>query len=43
MKDELLIYAVNGFLRAFFEGLCANIFLPLFYLFVVLFREVKKI
>ncbi|MDO4380455.1 MAG: hypothetical protein Q4D20_06235 [Clostridia bacterium] len=43
MKDELLIYALNGFSRAFFEGLCANVFLPFFYLFIVIFREVKKI
>ena len=43
MNFEIIVYAIKGFTRAMLEGFCANIVLPLTYLYIKLKEAVNNI
>ena len=43
MNFEIIVYAIKGFARAMLEGFCANIVLPLTYLYIKLKEAVNNI
>ena len=43
MNFEIIVYAIKGFARAMLEGFCANIVLPLTYLYIKFKEAVNNI